>query len=444
MASNSCPTGSLQGFPLPAGFNISSSTYKDAANHPLNISFTWGTRANIPNFTYSGSGEVDHVVNDTGTSLTYNNSLYTLGSIQLTSPTHNAWLVPSTLEVTKINNVEDVIMTYQLDTFTQVGANDPKYIILVNPILRIDSAIGNPVYLTNLANATASPVTLEGLFPYRSGKNYVYYTTCVPGASLQDTYKNILVILNTQGTLVSSSLMTNIKTKYNSFSQGNYPNYIPLATFSIPSSTTSHVTSLEGFQSSTSAGVSNPATAVTVTPPSTTTAFNSMKCVPFDPEKNLTKDGTIVIDTASGTPFMLNPDITAEKKRDILGALTNLDGSPKYPNAAGLSDEDATNKYLQILPDTARRTRKSEFTTTHTGTIPFTNVEKTLAAFCGIIGIVILILLFINFLGLVKGNQTLVTDAWPFIEFFVFNVGLFIAGFIVGYFTLPASCPGSS
>ena len=169
-----------------------------------------------------------------------------------------------------------------------------------------------------------------------------------------------------------------------------------------------------------------------------------MKCVPFDPEKNLTKDGTIVIDTASGTPFMLNPDITAEKKRDILGALTNLDGSPKYPNAAGLSDEDATNKYLQILPDTARRTRKSEFTTTHTGTIPFTNVEKTLAAFCGIIGIVILILLFINFLGLVKGNQTLVTDAWPFIEFFVFNVGLFIAGFIVGYFTLPASCPGSS
>jgi hypothetical protein len=440
MGSNTCPYGSLESFPVSIGFPLTQSSYRSATNHPLDIKFTWGVRSSIPAFSYAGSGEIDHVVNDASTSITYNKSLYTLGSVQLTSPTHANWIIPATLEVTRANNLEDIIFTYQLDTFTQNSPDDPKYIILVNPILRIDSSIGNPVYLTNLANSTAGSVTLEGLFPYQSGKNYVYYTTCVPGNTYQESYKNILVILNSQGSIVSNNLMTKIKTMYNNTSQGNYPKYIPLAGFMIPASAASRATGIEGFQN-TKASVSNPATALTTTSPSTTQAFNSMKCVPFDPEKNLTKDGTIVIDTTSGTPFTLNPNISVAKKRDILGALTNLDGSPRFPNAMGLSDEDANAQYLQILPDSARVVSKNQFSMTHKGTIPFTNIEKTLAAFCGIIVLFIFIIVFVQFMGYVKRDVNWVAHLWPYIEFLVFNVGLFVGGFMLGYFTIPASCP---
>ena len=443
MASNTCPDGSLISFPVAAVSNLTPASYKSAVNHPLNIQFTWGVRTSIPTFSYAGSGEIDHVVNDIGTTITYNNTTFTLGSVQLTAPTHNDWIIPGTLEVTKINNLEDIILTYQIDTFNSNNINDPKIIILVNPILRIDSTIGNPVYFSNMVNGLGTAVTLEGLFPYQSGKNYAYYTTCVPGSNLQDTYKNILVILNTQGSLVSNNMMTKIKTLYNQFSQGDYPAYIPLASFTIPSTTTvSQATGIEGFQN-TQVSVSDPATAITTTVPSTTQAFNSMKCVPFDPEKNLTKDGTIVIDTASGTPFTLNPDISVAKKRDILSALTNLDGSVRYPNAPGLSDDDANQLYLQILPDTARKIQKSWFTTAHTGNIPFTSVERTLAAFCGIIGIIIIILLFVNFVGMATTDSSWLMKIWDLIEYFVLPTTLFIGGFVVGYFTIPANCPAN-
>jgi len=442
MASNTCPSNSLQSFPANAGFVLTESSYKNAKKFPLSIQFTWGVRDTAPNFSYANSGEVDHIVNDTSTSTTYNGIFYSLASIQITQPTHNAWIVPTTLEVTKASNVEDIILTYQIDTFTEAGINDPKFIILVNPILRIDSAIGNPLYLTNLANSVSGPVTLEGLFPYHSGKNYIYYTTCVPGISIQDAYKNILVLLNTAGSLVSNSVMVKIKNLYGKFSQGDYPNYIPLANFKIPpTNNMSTVTNIEAF--TTEARVDNPASGAD-DPVSSVQAFNSMKCVPFDPEKNLTKDGTIVIDTTTGTPFTLNPNITVARKRDILAALKNLDGSFTYPNAAGLTDETVDSMYLQILPDTARTISKNYFTSTHTGVIPFTKVEKVLGTFCAIICVVILVLLFIATMGYVQNDSSVMTRMWPIIEFFIFNVGLFVGGFIVGYFTIPAKCPDNT
>ena len=445
MASNTCPDNSIQSFPAKAGFvlddTIQNSTYKKAKDHPLNIKFTWGVRSSAPSFSYANSGEIDHIVNDTSTTIDYNGIGYTLGSVQFTQPTHNAWLVPTTLEVTKADNLEDIILTYQVNTFTQASIDDPSYIILVNPILRMNSTLGSPLYLTNLANSVPGPVTLEGLFPYHSGKDYVYYTTCVPGNTIQENYKNILVILNTAGSLVSNGLMTSIKNMYSKFSQGDYPSYIPLATFKIPPlSSMSKVTRIEGF--STEGAVVHPTNASkTGESNSTVKSHNSMKCVPFDPEKNLTKDGAIVIDTTTGTPFTLNENITPARMRDILGSLKNMDGLFTYPNAAGLSDDDARALYLQILPDTARTISKNSFTSSHTGVIPFTKVEKVLATFCAIICVVIIVLLFITATGMVQNDSSLLSKVWPFIELVVLNIGLFVGGFILGYFTMPAKCP---
>lgn len=465
MSVNMCPSDGLQSFPVDVGFALTKLSYTDATNEPLNIQFQWGKRTNPPAFSSAESGIIDHVENDIGTTITYNNQLFNLGSVQLTSPTHNRWIIPSESSPTKASNLEDIIFTYEIDTFAKSNDTDPKYLILVNPILRSNDPVEDPQYFTNFGNEAGTPVSLEGLFPYVSGNNYVYYTTCVPGNTLQSHYKNILVLLNTSGMPVSDSLMVKIKQIYNKASRDNYPMYIPLGNFSVKSSVISKVTGLttmEGFQSTlgtvTTPTSGSPRSTTSGSPQSTTSgpttrasgspapsmglqSYNAMKCVPFDPERNLTKDGAIVIDTTKGIPFTLDPDTSANTMRNVLGALTNADGSLRYPNADGLSDEEAKAKYLQILPDNARNIRKNKFSMEHKGTIPFTSVENTLIAFCAIVMLIIIILLGINFMGKIKGSTDWLSNIWPLIEFFVFNIGLFVGGFFVGYFTLPASCP---
>jgi len=441
MTSNSCPVGSLQSFPVGITATLTQDSYKNAKNYPLNINFTWGTRTTPPKFSYAGSGEIDHIVNDNGTYLNYNNFRFNLASVQLTSPTHNRWLLPITLEATKMDNLEDFIMTYQLDTFNTNGQKDPKFIILVNPILRMKTSIANPTYLTNLANNVGSSATLEALFPYKPGSNYAYYTTCIPGSSLDQPYRNILVILNTQGSLVSNALMTSIKTMYNKFSQGAYPSYIPLAVFSVSPSLVSSVSRIEGFQQ---ASVSKPVETST-TGKGDATAYNTMKCVPFNPEQNLTKDGMLVINTKDGTPFTLKANASISDKRNVLAALKNADGTPQYPNVDTMSDDDTTAAYLKRIPMYADRDgQKTIFKNGITGIVPFSSVELAARSAVAIILGIILLLLLINFIQSVRGDTSWIGRSWSTIEFLVFNCGLFIAGFIVGMIVIPAKCPGSS
>ena len=445
MAVNMCPTDGLQSFPVDVGFALTESSYTDAKNTPLNIQFNWGTRTNTPIFSSAGSGVIDHVENDVSTSLTYKDQLYNLGSLQLTSPTHNRWIVSSDSSTSKTSNKEDIVITYELDTFAKSKNTDPKYIILVSPLIRTDDSVDDPNYLINLAYGSASNETLEQLFPYNYGNNYVYYTTCVPGNTLRSHYRNILVLLNTSGISVSTNLMNQIKGKYNSFSKGDYPQYVPLGNFSVKSSIISRVTGLttmEGFQS-TVASVTNPPAPSTTSsgsnPSTNITSYNSMKCVPFDPEKNLTKNGAIVIDTSTGVPFSLDPNTTPSMMRSVLGAIKDSNGNLLYPNAAGLSDDDARNKYLQILPDTARNNSKNKFILSHDGVIPFSSIEKTFIGFCAVVMIVVFILIFFSLTAKMKDDSN--SNLWWLFSNFSLNLVLFIGGFFIGYFTIPANCP---
>jgi len=404
MSINKCPADSLRSFPVDAGFLVSENTYKRASKTPLNIKFTWGTRNSAPNFSYAGSGEFDHMQNDYGTSLKYNGALYTLGSVQLTSPTHNSWLQPTSLGATKLDNVEDVIITFQRDMYDTGRQNDPKIIILVNPILRNASQNGNPVYLTNMANGTASPVTLESIFPYIAGNNYVYYTTCANGLTSKDPYKNILVLLNVQGTLVSSPLMERIKAKYNSFSDGDYPGYVPLANFIISPNENKSIRSIrEGFQT---AGVTSPpATAITAANAAATAAaaaaatprsgYRVDKCVSFDPETQVGSDGIIVLDKDN------NPQ-----------TLTDI-----------LNRRDAV---------------KSQYSFNQTGTVPMTRIEiGFIYIFIGVI-IICIIAAVANNLENVWGMRSV----FEIMTSIVFAIVAFIAGFVLGIFVIPAKCPG--
>jgi hypothetical protein len=399
MSINKCPLGNLQSFPVKAGFTVTDTTFTQANQKPLDITFKWGTRRTAPNFSYATSGIIDHTQNENATSLMYNGVMYTLASVQLTAPSHNSWLTPRSLEVSKLDNNEDIMVTFQRDMYAPASETDPYIIILVNPILRNRSQDGNPLYLANMANQMASPVTLETIFPYASTNTYAYYTTCVNGITTQDPYKNILVLLNVNGMIVSDNLMIKIKDMYNKFSEGDYPTYVPPGNFNTRSNTKDSIKGLrEGFQTASyyNPGAPNESSSVSG-------RYTVDKCVPFDPETQVDKDGVIVLNRDNGQP-------------------------------------------IKTVIDT-RNMAKSDWKDVHKGVIPVSMVEQTfIYVVVGITGLVIVFgfLFFITNLSGASGGpgknlgffDVLLTASTSFL----FPLAIFIMGFFVGMFTLPASC----
>jgi len=318
MSINKCPPGNLQSFPVKAGFSVTDTTFTQAKKKPINIQFNWGTRSTAPNFSYANSGIIDHTENDYMSSLMYNGTLYTLASAQLTKPSHNTWLRPDSLEVGKLDNLEDIMLTFQRDMYAPASSADPAIIILVNPILRNRSQNGNPLYLANFGNQVASPVTLESIFPWITTKSYAYYTTCVNGLTSRDPYKNILVLLNVSGMMVSTELMTKIKDMYNKFSEGDYPEYVPPGNFRTQSNPNDSIKDVrEGFQSATTTG---PAVSSSATGGSSG-GYKVEKCVRFDPEQ-VGPDGVIKLD-AAGKPLTTIKASRDQEKKIWLGTMSS-------------------------------------------------------------------------------------------------------------------------
>lgn len=399
MSKNKCPPGNLQSFPVTAGFSVTNTTFTQAKQRPLNIRFNWGTRTTAPNFSYATSGIIDHIQNDSLTSLMYNETLYTLASVQLTGASHNNWLVPDNLEVSKIDNLEDIMITFQRDMYADLREEEPYFIILVNPIIRNSSQNGNPLYLANMANQIASPLTLETIFPYISTKTYAYYTTCVNGVTTQDPYKNILVLLNINGMIVSADLMIKIKSMYNKFSEGSYPTYVPPGNLSVHSNPNDSIKRIrEGFQTASTYSPGAPNSLNRGSAP--TSRYTVDKCVPFDPEMQMNNDGVILL---------------------------NNNGQP-----------------MKNIID-ARTVSKSAWTKTHVGVIPLSTVEETfIYTVVGLFGLFLLGL--VVYFGFIRWNYTTDTQInsgqkiFSLITTLIFPLSVFIVGFFVGIFTMPANC----
>jgi hypothetical protein len=396
MSIHKCPISSLQSFPVPPNFQVTEETYTKAKQIPLNIQFTWGTRSSAPNFLYAGAGLIDHTAADYETSMTYNGALYTLASVQLTAPSHTNWLTPQTLDVTKSDNKEDVMMTFQRDMYAAKSATDPVIIILVNPILRNGAQNGNPLYLTNMAAAAAAPSTLESIFPYVSENTYVYYTTCVNGLTAQDPYKNILVLLNADGMIVSANLMEKIQAMYNKFSGGAYPDYVPPGNFNTRSNPKDAIMSIkEGFQTVSVYNPGRPNPLVAGSAP--TSRYTVEKCVPFDPETQVDKDGVITLAGADGQ------------------TIQTVNGARNLAKASWFAVGD----------------------TSHKGYISLTQVEQSFVyLLVAVIGVAALggVFAFATNISSIQDFALKLTSTA------LIGTGCFIAGFLVGIFTFPADC----
>ena len=402
MPMNECPLGNLQSFPVKAGFTVTDTTFKSAKEKPMNMKFNWGTRTTAPNFSYANSGIFDHTQNDYLTTLTYNGTLYTLASAQLTKPSHNNWLRPDSLEVSKVDNVEDIMLTFQRDMYAPASSTDPAIIIIVNPILRTTTQNANPLYLANFGNQVASPATLESIFPWVTSNTYAYYITCVNGLTSYDPYKNILVLLNVSGMIVSAQLMTRIKDMYNRFSEGEYPEYVPPGNFMTESNPNDSIKSVrEGFQT---AGPAIPPPPPGSSGGSGSGGYKVEKCFRFDPEM-VRADGTIVLD-AAGKPL----------------------------------------KDIELRRDAEKKIWLGTMSTP--GSVSLTSVEKGIVY--SFVALCIIAIIFGGVLAFLYTKQyteiynRVLPGARSIGYFSVQGLALFIFGFGIGMSAIPATCPPSN
>lgn len=303
-----CPANGLQSFPIEiSGFSPSRELYNSVIE-PLNFSLNWGTSTDIPEFSQAASVQSGELFHESfnSTKLTYNSATYTLLSVQITTNTHSNWLSLTTSEAINTNNQEDIILT-----FINTVDSSPNFIILVNPIIRIDRPIQSSAFLTAFANQTLASVGPASLFPNISTQRYAYYTTCSKLSSVG--LMNTLVVINIQGLLVWKNIIDSIKSKYNTQRGISFPNYVP-AYYGMFSATPTTITNQIMFKSNVLVSKGYSSSIQTPPKPIQQIVTDSYKCVPFNPETDIS-GGALYIDSTTGTP-MTNEIARRQKEKD--------------------------------------------------------------------------------------------------------------------------------
>jgi hypothetical protein len=300
---NQCSSQAIQSFPVQlANITPTIDNYTSVLD-PISLEFQWGMRTTAPQF-INIEGLVDE---PTTTTLRYLGSTYTIESVGFTSPTHNQWIVPS---LVKNQNVEDIVLTFSTANL-MVGV--PQYIIVVIPVLRSQSALGDPAYLTGFGGSGAiNQVSIQSIIPSNKSEPFAYYTTCCPGSGSSDPPQNILVVVSVKGLYVSASTMSQISSIYAAISVNpNYGEYVPPLGISfsknpyIIGSSQQFTTTVKVTQelipvSGGATGTVSPAGTVSATGATgAQTSTDAYKCVTLDPDTQI-QNGQLNIDPATG------------------------------------------------------------------------------------------------------------------------------------------------
>jgi len=294
-----CPADATISFPvsISGAWTLS---YDRTPAAPLNYNFSWGSGTDIPEFSQSASvqsGELNHTsfkstrLTDVASGLTY-----FLSSIQIAKASHRKWIEMTASNALQTDNQEDIILTFIREEVT----GSSTYIILVNPVIRMNIPIVSSSFLEAFANQTAKNVSPDTLFPNHRDNKYAYYTTCVKGLTANSNYQNATVVINTKGIYVWSNFMQSIKSKY----QGprgmvDYPPYVSLL-YQLFAETPTTITNQTTFNNivKISNGYATPIVSQTVKEVPT----DSYKCVSLNPETDIS-GGAFYIDPTTGTPL---------------------------------------------------------------------------------------------------------------------------------------------
>lgn len=196
---NSCIGEKNVSFPLRTSIKNLETYYKSIEQQKPNIRAQYTARATNPNFSSETrlTGEIDESLNSI--SVFYNNIEYQLLNVQITMATHTDWLINN--DPSKpIQNKIDFIVTLE----TTREGNQPRYVILVVPLVLDDSTTTNNPYLAGLAYLTNDSVySLSTIF--NNLNNYIFYTTC-----LAPHGDKAFVYVNTDTIKINNDLYTNL------------------------------------------------------------------------------------------------------------------------------------------------------------------------------------------------------------------------------------------
>lgn len=335
-----CPPTSLNRFPNGLGFggNQASYTSLPSGYQPLDFRFNWAPIYTMPTFRDSSVAEIitNAASQDT---LEYQKNMYTLRKIQLTNAAHKSWLIP--LKEGEAN-FEDIVFTYVKNDISQ-EPQQPKQIIIVVPILRSQTDVLDPDFFKKLVTPTgedlgldpAAAVSLAAFFPPTKTSTiltntiHAYYTFCVSTLAVNETAQDILVVIQTGGLKISEALMLLVRYQFNNAGTSDtvYGAYEPITGTSFSPSLNSVFSEAEfakyvkyAYNLGEQRSLAAPDIPIDATKEM---AVDAYKCVPFDPETQINKDGKVVVDTDSGKPLSDIEKERAAAKNDA--QQTNLD-----------------------------------------------------------------------------------------------------------------------
>ena len=183
---NSCAGEAVVSFPLQTSITDLKSYFKSIEQQKPNISIDYTARLDNPEFRDDSrtSGEINEPLNSI--SVTYNNNDYQLLNAQLTMATHAEW-IPNSTPSKPIQNKIDLIITLE----TKKDNIQPRFVIIVVPIVVDDTASVNNPYLAGLAYLTNDSIySLSSVF--NGLTQYIDYTTCLaPHGDKAFVYVNI-------------------------------------------------------------------------------------------------------------------------------------------------------------------------------------------------------------------------------------------------------------
>lgn len=183
---NSCAGEAIVSFPLKTSITDLKAYFKSIEKEKPDITANYTTRLNNPNFSDDSrtNGEIDDPLNSI--ELSYNDNDYKLLNTQLTISTHSEW-IPNVNPSRPIQNKIDLIVTLE----TKREEVQPRFVILVVPIVLDNTATVNNPYLAGLAYLTNDSIySLSSIF--NGLTNYIFYTTCLaPHGDKAFVYVNI-------------------------------------------------------------------------------------------------------------------------------------------------------------------------------------------------------------------------------------------------------------
>ena len=193
----SCSTSGNTSFPLKTSIVDVNAFYSKINNNPPDISGAYTSRTTNPAFIDSSrtTGEIDESLNSIR--VTYNKKSYNLVSVQLTKATHTNWL-PKSDPTLQINNKIDIIITLENNDA------DPRFFIIVVPLVIDNTVTVDNAYLMGLADLTAiNYYSIQSIFIHLT--HYLDYTTC-----LEPHGDNAFVYVNTDGLKISQLLYNSL------------------------------------------------------------------------------------------------------------------------------------------------------------------------------------------------------------------------------------------